>query len=104
MNIIEVRMREKFQRADGKEMEIDVRADSACGRTVLVVVKKTEQKTGIALTRQFLEKADAFAKRFPKRKILPAFLSVGGFTGPALDFCRKHGSGVAERIHYFQSA
>ncbi len=103
LNITEVRMRDKFQRPDGKEMEIDVRADSACGRTVLVEIKKTKQKTGIALTRQLLEKTDAFAKRFPKRKILPAFLSVGGFTAPALDFCRKNGIGVAERIHYYQS-
>ncbi len=103
LNITEVRMRDKFQRADGKAMEIDVRADSACGRTVLVEVKKTKQKTGIALTRQFLEKAEAFAEHFPKRKNLPAFLSVGGFTAPALGFCREHGIGTAERIHYFQS-
>jgi len=40
LNIAEVRMRDKFQRADGKEMEIDVSADSACGRTVLIEVKK----------------------------------------------------------------
>ena len=102
LNITEVRMRDKFQRADGKEMEIDVRADSACGRTVLAEVKKTESKSGIALTRQFKEKADAFAKRFPGKKILPAFLSVGGFTAPAMRFCQAHGIGTAERIHYFQ--
>ena len=103
LNIIEVRMRDKFQRADGKEMEIDVRADSACGRTVLVEVKKTREKIGIAPTRQFGEKAEAFAKRFPKIKTLPAFLSVGGFTGPAKRFCQEHGIGTAERIQYFQN-
>jgi len=102
LNIAEVRMRDKFQRADGKEMEIDVRADSACGRTVLVEVKKSESKIGIALTREFREKAEAFAKRHPKKKILPAFLSVGGFTGPAMRFCQEHGIGTAERIQYFQ--
>jgi len=102
LNVTEVRMRDKFQRADGKEMEIDVRADSACGRTVLVEVKKTGEKIGIAPTRKFVEKAEAFAKRFPKKKILPVFLSVGGFTGPAMRFCQEHGIGTAERIHYFQ--
>ena len=83
-------------------MEIDVRADSACGRTVLVEVKKNESKTGIALTREFREKAEAFAKRHPKKKVLPAFLPVGGFTGPAMRLCQDHGIGTAERIHYFQ--
>jgi len=102
LNINEVRLRDKFQRTDGKEMEIDVRADSACGRTVLVEVKKTESKTGIALTREFREKADAFAKRFPQKTILPVFLSVGGFTGPATRFCQEHGIGVAKKINYFQ--
>ena len=102
MNITKVRLRDKFQRSDGKEMEIDVRADSACGRTVLVEVKKTRKKIGITQTRQFWEKAEAFSKRFPKIKILPAFLSVGGFTGPAMRFCQEHGIGTAERIHYFQ--
>ena len=103
LNITEVRMREKFQRADGKEMEIDVRADSACGRTVLVEVKKTESKSGISLTREFREKTDAFMKRHPRKKVLPAFLSVGGFTGPAMRFCQEHSIGTAERIHYFQN-
>jgi len=103
LNITEVRMRDKFQRADGKEMEIDVRADSVCGRTVLVEVKKTEQKIGIAQTRLFKEKTDTFAKRIPKIKILSAFLSVGGFTGPAMRFCQEHGIGTAERIQYFQN-
>ncbi len=102
LNITEVRMRYKFQRVDGKEMEIDVRADSACGRTVLVEVKKTEKKSGIAQTRQFLEKVESFSKRFPKKKILPAFLSVGGFTAPAMRFCRSHGIGTAEIIAYYQ--
>ncbi len=102
LNITEVRMRDKFQSADGKEMEIDVRADSACGRTVLVEVKKTKYKIGIAQTRQFREKAQAFAKCHPKKKILPAFLSVGGFTAPAKRFCQEHGIGTAVRIHYFQ--
>ncbi len=102
LNIIEVRMRDKFQRADGKEMEIDVCADSKCGRIVLVEVKKTKDKIGIAQTRQFREKAKAFAKCHPKKKTLPAFLSIGGFTGPAIRFCQEYGIGTAERIQYFQ--
>ncbi len=102
LNITQVRMREKFQRPDGKEMEIDVLAESSCGRCVLVEVKKTKTKIGVAQIRLFIEKTDAFAKWFPKKKIIPAFLSVGGFTQPAKRLCRDHGIGMAQRIHYFQ--
>jgi len=103
LNITDVRLRDKFQRADGKEYEIDVRADSACGRTVLVEVKKTVQRTGIGAVRKFYEKAEAFAKRFPEKIALLAFLSIGGFTRDALRFCKENGIGTAEKIVYFQN-
>jgi len=102
LNIIEVRLRDKFQRPDGKEMEIDVRADSVCGRVVLVEVKKTEEKTGIKKVRIFMEKVEAFKKVCPEKKTLPAFLSVGGFTRDAVRFCRENSIGIAERIEYYQ--
>ncbi len=102
LNIIDVRMREKFQRTDGKEMEIDVLAESDCGRTVLVEVKNTKDKTGVKVVRNFQEKTEAFAKRFPKKKVLPAFLSVGGFTRGAGQFCKEKSIGMAEKIVYFQ--
>ena len=103
LNITDVRLRDKFQRADGKEFEIDVRADSACGRTVLVEVKKTVKRTGIGVVRKFHGKAEAFAKRFPEKIELLAFLSIGGFTRDALRFCKENGIGTAEKIVYFQN-
>ncbi|QTA81430.1 p-loop domain-containing protein [Desulfonema limicola] len=103
LNIIEVRLRDKFQRQDGKEMEIDVRADSECGRVVLVEVKKTEKKTGIKTLRLFMEKTKVFQKIFPGKKVLPAFLSIGGFTKEAMTFCLENGIGTAEKIEYFQN-
>jgi len=102
LNITDVRMREKFQRRDGKEMEADVLADSDCGRTVFVEVRKTREKTGLRVLRAFQEKREAYSERFPKRKVLPAFLSVGGFTRGALKFCRENGIGTATEIRYFQ--
>ncbi|MCP4105986.1 MAG: restriction endonuclease [Desulfobacteraceae bacterium] len=98
LNITEVCMRYKFQRSDGMEMEIDVLADSDCGRTVLVEVKKTKEKIGIRAVREFHEKTAAYSRRFPKKMILPAFLSVGGFTGGAAKFCRENNIGTAEQI------
>jgi len=32
---------------------------------------------------------------------LPAFLSLGGFTEEAREFCRVRGVGVAERVELF---
>ncbi|MDM8522931.1 hypothetical protein QUF80_06115 [Desulfococcaceae bacterium HSG8] len=102
LNITDVRMREKFQRRDGKEMETDVLAESDCGRTVIAEVKKTKEKTGLRAVRDFHEKTEAYSERFPEKKILPVFLSVGGFTRGAMKFCKEKGIGTASEIKYFQ--
>jgi hypothetical protein len=101
LNIKNVFQRYKFQRSDGREMEIDVLAESSCGRTVLVEIKKTQKKMGLPDVRGFHEKVLAFAKRFPDKIVLPAYLSVGGFTGKALEFCKQNGMGTADRIIFF---
>ncbi len=101
LDIIEVKEGVFLQRSDGKKMEIDVVAQSSCGRTVLVEVKKTQAKTGVAIIENFQEKATAYRKQFPEQNILPAFLSLGGFTAEARQKCQAHGIGRAEKIlHY----
>ncbi len=100
LNIIDVRERVIFQRDNGKRMEIDVRAESSCGRVILVEVKKRQTKTGLETVEDFQEKVDAYAKCFPDKTILPAFLSLGGFTDEAIKFCGAHGIGTAERIEW----
>lgn len=102
LNVKNVVQRYKFQRSDGKEMEIDVMAESSCGRTVLVEVKKAQKKMGLPDIRCFHEKVMEFAKQFPDKIMLPAYLSVGGFTGKALDFCKQNSIGAAERIAFFK--
>jgi hypothetical protein len=101
LNITDVRNRVSFQRNDGKGMEFDVVAESDCGRVVVVEVKKTKTKTGIKSVEDFFEKAEVYAKRFPEKTILPAFLSLGGFTDEAIRFCDEQGVGTAERIEHF---
>jgi len=105
LNIIDVKLREKFQRSDGKEMEIDVTAQSECGRVVLVEVKKTKQKIGIDVIKTFSEKLGAYkmAASLSEQTILPAFLSTGGFTEDAIEYCSLNGIGYAEKIEYFFS-
>jgi hypothetical protein len=98
LNIINVRQRVPIQREDGKLMELDVVAESSCGRVVVVEVKKTENKTGRTGVEDFSEKIDVYAKNAPDKIILPAFLSRGGFTEEALHVCKELGIGTARSI------
>ncbi|MDM8526085.1 hypothetical protein QUF80_22145, partial [Desulfococcaceae bacterium HSG8] len=101
LNITDVRMRVKFQRPDGKEMEMDVLAESDCGRLMAVEVKKTQTTTGLTLIKDFMEKIAVYAALHPEKQMVPAFFSAGGFTGEALEFCRKNGIATAQEISVF---
>ena len=101
LNIIDVKLRVKFQRPDGKEMEIDVLAESDCGRVVLVEVKKNKEKIGIRSVMDFYEKYSMYGALFTEKIILPAFLSTGGFTDEAAAFCTTNNIGMADHIKYF---
>jgi hypothetical protein len=103
LNITEARMRFKFHLPDGKESEIDVTAESDCGRIILAEVKKTADKTGLPAARIFHEKTGQFAQCFPEKKVLPVFLSAGGFTPDAMKFCEEKGIGTADKIAFFQA-
>ncbi|MCP4691228.1 MAG: hypothetical protein GY859_24490, partial [Desulfobacterales bacterium] len=83
-------------------MEIDVHVASSCGRVALVEVKKTKEKTGVGKVRTFIEKLEAYKGAFPKKKALPAFFSVGGFTPKAKTLCEDAGIGIAERIEFLK--
>ncbi len=101
LNITFVRERFLLQREDGKGMEIDIVAESNCGRVVLVEVRKKKVKTTLKEVEDFLEKVETYQLLFPERKVLSAFLSVGDFTGEAKPFCEARGIGMAvELLHY----
>lgn len=100
LNIIDVRMRVQFQRADGKQLEIDIIAESECNRVVLIEVKRWKKKVGVQVIRDFLEKVEIYARLNKKKKIIPAFLSVGGFSVQAKKLCREMHIGVTETISY----
>ncbi len=101
LHITLVRERFLLQREDGKGMEIDIVAESDCGRAVLVEVKKKKVKTSLKEVADFWEKVEAYKRLFPDRNILPAFFSVGDFTAEAKPFCEARGIGVAiELLHY----
>ncbi len=101
LNVTDVRMRVRFQRPDGKGMEMDVLAESDCGRVLAVEVKKTEAPIGLTSVEDFLEKLGVYASLHPERTIIPAFFSVGGFRGKARDICEKNGIATAQEIRWF---
>lgn len=102
LNITSVKERVLIQREDGKNMEIDIVAESSCGRVVLVEVKKTQAKTGMKMVEDFQEKVLVYQENYPDKKVLPAFLSLGGFTeNQALPFCQSQGIATAVRIEQY---
>ncbi|MBL7065796.1 MAG: hypothetical protein ISS49_16595 [Anaerolineae bacterium] len=103
LNVGDVRSRVSIQRDDGKRMEIDVRAKSSCGRTVLVEVRKRKATMGLKAVEDFQEKVEVYAELFPDETVLPAYLSLGGFTEEAQRFCEERGIGTAEGIEYLLS-
>ncbi len=98
LNLQKVKERVLIQREDGKTMELDIVAESACGRVVLVEVKKTKPPISLTLVEDFQEKVEIYQSQFPNAIILPAYFSRGGFVAKAQDFCIKHGIGMAEEF------
>jgi len=98
LNIMNVSLHVKFQRSDGKEMEIDIKAESDCKKVVLIEVKKWKTKVGVQVIRDFLEKVDVYAKLNKNKKVIPAFLSMGGFSVHAKKLCQNKKIGIAETI------
>jgi len=101
LKIIDVMQRITLQRENGKQMELDVVAESDCGRVVVVEVKKRKTPVGKNIVEDFVEKLGVYARQIPDNTILPAFLSLGGFREDARQLCEKHGIGTAERIAHF---
>jgi hypothetical protein len=68
---------------------------------VLVEVKKTQVKTGLTLVADFWEKVQVYQRQHLEEIILPAFLSLGGFTEEALQSCEAYGIGWATQIEHY---
>jgi hypothetical protein len=98
LNIVDVQQRGLLQRADGKAMEMDVVAQSACGRVLVVEVRKRQVKANATDVEDLLEKAAVYAAHHPDTRVLPAFLSLGGFTVEAEALCETKGVGRATGV------
>ncbi len=56
---------------------------------------------GLKAVKDFQEKVKVYAGQFPDKTVLPAYLSLGGFTDEARQFCREQGIGMVEQIRYW---
>jgi hypothetical protein len=101
LDMIAVRTRVFIQRPDGKNLELNVLAESACGHLLVVEVKKTKTKTGFNIIKAFLEKANVLAAERPEQTVIPAVLSLGGFTEEAQELLMEQGVAAAEGITVF---
>ncbi|MDM8563308.1 hypothetical protein QUF54_08140, partial [Candidatus Marithioploca araucensis] len=75
LNLQLVKERVLIQREDGKVMELDIVAESACGRVILVEVKKTQAPIGLNWIEDFQEKVEIYQSHFPNAIVLPAYFS-----------------------------
>ncbi|KPA10603.1 hypothetical protein MHK_009190 [Candidatus Magnetomorum sp. HK-1] len=91
LNIIDIRTHVMIQRADGKNMEIDIKAESDCGRIILIEVKNWKKKLSVNIVKDFFEKVETYAQHNSKTKLLPAIWAANGFSEPAKALCFKKG-------------
>ncbi len=101
LNVVNVKTRLPLQRENGKNMETDVRAESSRGRLIVVEVRKRKTKTNLTEVQDFIEKVDVLSQNEPDKIFLPAFLSLGGFTVDAEQYCRQKNVAVAENVKVF---
>ncbi|MEZ4733364.1 MAG: hypothetical protein R3E79_40225 [Caldilineaceae bacterium] len=100
-NVVEVYERVPFPRPDSKGEEIDVLVKTDDGRVLMVEVRKQQEKTNLKAVQDLRDNALAYAQQFGVT-VLPAFLSLGGFTEQASSFCGANGIATAEQIAYYQ--
>lgn len=100
LTLTDVRTRLIIQRPDGKNMELDVVAQATDSRVVIVEVKKWQRPVGPTEIDQFATKVTLYQQTHPDKIVLPAYLSLGGFTPQAQQQCHDQGIATAEQIAY----
>jgi len=101
LNLQDVRTRVIIQRPDGKNLELDIVAESNDKQVLLVEVKKRQVKSGVTEVEDFAEKVTVYQELHPEEMVLAGFLSVGGFTDEARVLCEQLSIGWSEELKYF---
>lgn len=101
LTLRDVQTRVVIQRPDGSVNELDIVAYTNDNRVLLVEVKNQQEKATPDRVAAFWEKVAFFQAQQPDKTLLAAFLSLAGFTEPALALCRQHGIAWAAELQYF---
>ena len=101
VNIQDIGIQVSIQRGDGKNLEIDIIAESNDDSILLIEVKKRKKKTAINDIEDFLEKVELYKNLNPEQTVFAGFLSLGGFSDEALQMCEQNCIGWAEEFSYF---
>ena len=101
-NVVQVRERVPHQRLGAENKEIDVLVTATFAETgdelmVMVEVRDRERATGIDPVTKLHANAIDYGKQYGVT-VLPAYLSLSGFTKKAKEYCQKHGIGMAEQV------
>ncbi|MEM7537998.1 MAG: hypothetical protein AAF639_37855, partial [Chloroflexota bacterium] len=89
------RISHRMLNGDGEEIDIIAKADD--GRVLMVEVRDRQDKTGAKPVMGLQTNALDYAEQYGVT-VLPAFLSLSGFTEEAKSFCEANGIGMAETI------
>jgi len=98
LNIIDVRTRLIIQRPDGKNMEIDIIAESSCSRVVLVEIKNWKKKVGVNVIKDFIEKVTVYGRLHSDKTPVPCIWSKQGFSKHAIQMCELHRIAMGDNI------
>lgn len=101
LTLRDVQTRVVIQRSDGSSNELDIVAYASDDRVLLVEVKNQQEKATPDMVADFWEKVTLFQAQQPGKTILAAFLSLAGFTEPALALCHQHGIAWSTELQYF---
>lgn len=101
LTLRDVQTRVVIQRPDGSINELDIVAHTYDNRVLLIEVKNQQEKATPEMVAAFGEKVTLFQGQQPDKTLLAAFLSLAGFTEPALVLCRQQGIAWSTELQYF---
>jgi len=102
LQIIRIQERLPHQKLDGEQRELDIlmrtEAESSKDSYILMVeVRDRDHKTGVDAVTKLYENALDYAQQYDVT-VLPAYLSLSGFTNEAKTYCGVNGIGMAEKL------
>jgi len=84
-------------------MEIDIKAESSCGRMVLVEIKNWKKKEGVNVIKDFIEKVTVDGRLHSDKTPVPCIWLKQGFSKQAIQVCELHRIAMAVERPVYRS-